>query len=289
VGGDRAAKQADYDLVEVIPVSDPNAATMAQRIMQYQAALQLAQGAPQIYDLPHLHRQMLEVLGIKNADKLVPVEEDQKPRDPISENMSFLTGKPTKAFIYQDHQAHIATHMALLQDPMVAQMIGQSPMAQQMGAAIMSHVAEHMAFAYRQQVEEQLGVPLTPPDAELDEQTEVQISRLVAQASQQLLQSNMGKAQQAQAQQMAQNPQLQMAQAELQLRAQELARKEQDSQRDFAIAQEKINLERERLAVEAQKEQARLANQNRQADKKLRADMIKTVMKPRPKPGVPKQ
>jgi hypothetical protein len=289
VGGDRAAKQADYDLVEVIPVSDPNAATMAQRIMQYQAALQLAQGAPQIYDLPHLHRQMLEVLGIKNADKLVPVEEDQKPRDPISENMSFLTGKPTKAFIYQDHQAHIATHMALLQDPMVAQMIGQSPMAQQMGAAIMSHVAEHMAFAYRQQVEEQLGVPLTPPDAELDEQTEVQISRLVAQASQQLLQSNMGKAQQAQAQQMAQNPQLQMAQAELQLRAQELQRKEQDSERDFAIAQEKIRLERERIEVERQKEQARLANQSRQADKKLRADMIKTVMKPRQKPGAPKQ
>jgi hypothetical protein len=289
VGGNRAAKQEDYDLVEVIPVSDPNASTMAQRIMQYQAALQLAQGAPQIYDLPNLHRQMLEVLGIKNAEKLVPIEEDQKPRDPVSENMSFLTGKPTKAFIYQDHQAHIATHMALLQDPMVAQMIGQSPMAQQMGAAIMAHVAEHMAFAYRQQVEEQLGVPLTPPDAELDEQTEVQISRLVAQASQQLLQSNMDKAQQAQAQQMAQNPQLQMAQAELQLRAQELQRKEQDSQRDFAIAQEKINLERERLAVEAQKEQARLANQNRQADKKMRADMLKTVMKPRPKPGIPKQ
>jgi hypothetical protein len=289
VGGDRAAKQEDYDLVEVIPVSDPNAATMAQRIMQYQAALQLAQGAPQIYDLPNLHRQMLEVLGIKNAEKLVPVEEDQKPRDPVSENMSFLTGKPTKAFIYQDHQAHIATHMALLQDPMVAQMIGQSPMAQQMGAAIMAHVAEHMAFAYRQQVEEQLGVPLTPPDAELDEQAEVQISRLVAQAAQQLLQTNMGKAQQAQAQQQAQNPQLQMAQAELQLRAQELQRKEQDSQRDFQIAQEKIRLERERLAVETQKEQARLANQNRQADKKLRAEMIKTVMKPRPKPGMPKQ
>jgi hypothetical protein len=232
---------------------------------------------------------MLEVLGIKNAEKLVPIEEDQKPRDPVSENMSFLTGKPTKAFIYQDHQAHIATHMALMQDPMVAQMIGQSPMAQQMGAAIMAHIAEHMAFAYRQQVEEQLGVPLTPPDAELDEQTEVQISRLVAQASQQLLQSNMGKAQQAQAQQMAQNPQLQMAQAELQLRAQELQRKEQDSERDFAIAQEKIRLERERIEVERQKEQARLANQNRQADKKMRADMLKTVMKPRPKPGIPKQ
>jgi hypothetical protein len=291
VGGNRAAKQEDYDLVEVIPVSDPNASTMAQRIMQYQAALQLAQGAPQIYDLPQLHRQMLEVLGVKNAEKLVPVEEDQKPRDPVSENMSFLTGKPTKAFIYQDHQAHIATHMALLQDPMVAQMIGQSPMAQQMGAAIMAHVAEHMAFAYRQQVEEQLGVPLTPPDAELDERTEVQISRLVAQAAQQLLQSNVGKAQQAQAQQMAQNPQLQMAQQELALKAQELQRKEADSQRDFQIAQEKINLERERIAVEMQKEQLRQANQARQADKKLRADMVKTVMKPRPKPGAvpPKQ
>ena len=291
VGGNRAAKQEDYDLVEVIPVSDPNASTMAQRIMQYQAALQLAQGAPQIYDLPQLHRQMLEVLGVKNAEKLVPVEEDQKPRDPVSENMSFLTGKPTKAFIYQDHQAHIATHMALLQDPMVAQMIGQSPMAQQMGAAIMAHVAEHMAFAYRQQVEEQLGVPLTPPDAELDERTEVQISRLVAQAAQQLLQSNVGKAQQAQAQQMAQNPQLQMAQQELALKAQELQRKEADSQRDFQIAQEKINLERERIAVEMQKEQLRQANQARQADKKLRADMVKTVMKPRPKSGAvpPKQ
>ena len=284
VGGNVAAKQADYDLVEVIPVSDPNASTMAQRIMQYQAALQLAQGAPQIYDLPNLHRQMLEVLGIKNAEKLVPVEEDQKPRDPISENMSFLTGKPTKAFIYQDHQAHIATHMALLQDPMVAQMIGQSPMAQQMGAAIMAHVAEHMAFAYRRQIEEQLGVPMTPPDAELDENTEVQLSRLVAQAAQQLLQTNMGKAQQAQAQQMAQNPQLQMAQQELALKAQELQRKEQDSQRDFQIAQEKIRLERERIAVEMQKEQMRQANQARQGDKKIRADLVKNMMKPRQTP-----
>jgi hypothetical protein len=284
VGGDRAAKQADYDLVEVIPVSDPNASTMAQRIMQYQAALQLAQGAPQIYDLPHLHRQMLEVLGIKNAEKLVPVEEDQKPRDPISENMSFLTGKPTKAFIYQDHQAHIATHMALMQDPMVAQMIGQSPMAQQMGAAIMAHISEHMAFAYRQQVEEQLGVTLTAPDAELDEDTEVQLSRLVAQAAQQLLQSNVQKAQQAQAQQMAQNPQLQMAQQELMLKAEELKRKEADSQRDFQIAQEKIRLERERIAVEMQKEQMRQASQARQNDKRLRADMIKSVMKPKQAP-----
>ena len=283
-GGDRAVKQSDYDLVEVIPVSDPNAATMAQRIMQYQAALQLAQGAPQIYDLPQLHRQMLEVLGIKHADKLVPVDTDQKPRDPVSENMSFLTGKPTKAFIQQDHQAHIAVHTSLMRDPMIAQMIGQSPMAQQMGAAIMSHVAEHMAFAYRQQIEEQLGVQMTAPDAELDPNAEAQLSRLVAQAAQQLLQSNMQKAQQAQAQQMAQNPQMQMMQAELQLKSQELQRKEQDSQRDFAIAQEKIKLERERLAAEAQKEQMRLQVSARQNDKKLRAEMIKTVMRPKSTP-----
>jgi hypothetical protein len=254
-GGDRSVKQADYDVVEVIPVSDPNAATMAQRIMQYQAALQLAQGAPQIYDLPQLHRQMLEVLGIKNAEKLVPVEDDQKPRDPVSENMSFLTGKPTKAFIYQDHQAHIATHMSLVQDPTVMQMMGQSPMAQQMMGAVMAHIAEHMAFAYRQQIEQQLGVPMTAPDQELDKQTEVQLSRLVAQAAQQLLQSNTQKAQQQQAQQQAQDPALQMAQAELQLKQAEMQRKAQNDQMDFQIAQGKLQLEQQRLALEAQKGQ----------------------------------
>ena len=284
VGGNRAAKQSDYDMVEVIPVSDPNAATMAQRIMQYQAALQLAQGAPQIYDLPQLHRQMLEVLGIKNADKLVPVEDDQKPRDPISENMSFLTGKPTKAFIYQDHQAHIATHMSLLQDPMVMQMIGQSPMAQQMSSAIMAHIAEHMAFAYRQQIEQQMGVPMTAPDAELDEQSEVQLSRLVAQAAQQLTASHQQQAQAQQNQQMAQNPQVQMAQAELQLRAQDLQRKAQESQQEYQIAQQKLQLERDRLAVEAKKEQMRLAVQSRQNDKKIRADLVKTMIKPKTVP-----
>jgi hypothetical protein len=281
-GGDRSVKQADYDMVEVIPVSDPNAATMAQRIMQYQAALQLAQGAPQIYDLPQLHRQMLEVLGIKNAERLVPIEDDQKPRDPVSENMSFLTGKPTKAFIYQDHQAHITTHMSMIQDPMIMQMMGQSPMAQQMMGAVMAHIAEHMAFAYRQQIEQQLGVPMTAPDQELDEQTEVQLSRLVAQAAQQLLQSNAGKAQQQQAQQMAQNPQLQMAQAELQLKAEELKRKEADSQRDFQIAQQKLALEQQRLQVETQKEAARLQAQQMQGDKKLRADMVKSMIKTNP-------
>jgi len=278
-GGNRAVKQSDYDLVEVIPVSDPNAATMAQRIMQYQAALQLAQGAPQIYDLPQLHRQMLEVLGVKNADKLIPLKDDQKPRDPISENMSFLTGKPTKAFIYQDHDAHIQTHTALLRDPSIMAMIGQSPMAQQMQGAIMAHVAEHMAFKYRRDIEEQLGVPMTAPDAELPEEAEVQISRLVAQAAQQLLTTNQARAEQEQAQQMAQNPMLQMQQAELQLRAQELQRKEADSQRDFEIAQKKIQLEQERIAIDAQKEAARLNNQAAQQDKKLRTDMLKHMTK----------
>jgi len=289
-GADRSAKQADYDLVEVIPVSDPNAATMAQRIMQYQAAIQLAQGAPQIYNLPKLHKQMLEVLGIKNAEELIPTEDDQKPRDPISENMSFLTGKPTKAFIYQDHDAHIATHMAMMQDPMVMQTIGQNPMAQQMQGAIMAHVAEHMAFGYRVKVEEQLGVPLPAPDVEMPEEMEVQLSRLVARAAQQLMQTNQSQAQQQQAQQQAQNPELQMKQQELQLKAQELQRKEADSQRDFQIAQQKLQLETQRLQVDAQKEAARLQNQaqqsnakinaqSNQAQQKLRAEMVKQLRK----------
>ena len=240
--GNRKAKQADYDMVEVIPVSDPNSATMAQRIMQYQAVIQLAQQAPQIYNLPQLHRQMIEVLGIKNADKLVPIEDDMTPRDPISENMAFLNGKPTKAFIYQDHDAHIAVHISLMQDPMMAQQIGQSPMGQQMGAAIMAHVAEHLAFNYRKKVEEQLGVPLPPPDQEMPEDVEVELSRLVAQASTQLLQLNMSKAQQQQAQQAQQDPMVQMQQAELQIKAQEAKIKEQKVQGELAIKQTELQL-----------------------------------------------
>ena len=253
--GNRKAKQADYDMVEVIPVSDPNSATMAQRIMQYQAVIQLAQQAPQIYNLPQLHRQMIEVLGVKNADKLVPIEDDMTPRDPVSENMAFLTGKPTKAFIYQDHDAHIAVHFSLMQDPMMAAQIGQSPMGQQMGAAIMAHIAEHLAFNYRRKVEEQLGVPLPPPDQEMPEDVEVELSRLVAQAATQLLQMNMSQAQQKQAQQMQQDPMVQMQQAELQLKGQELQRKEKDSERDFAIAQGKLQIEAQRLALEARRNQ----------------------------------
>jgi hypothetical protein len=310
VGGNARAKQADYDLVEIIPVSDPNAATMAQRIMQYQAALQLAQGAPQIYDLPQLHRQMLEVLGIKNAEKLVPIDDDQTPKDPVSENMAFLNGKPTKAFIYQDHDAHIQTHMSFMQDPMIGQLIGQSPMAQQMQGAVMAHIAQHLAFKYRADIEKQLGVQMTAPDQELPEEIEVQLSRLVAQAGQQLTQAHMQQAQAQQAQQMAQNPQMQMMQAELQLRQAETQRKAQNDQMDFQIAQQKMQLEQQRLQLEAQKEQMRLANlsqqnqannttklqqsamnnavKERQHQQKLRADMVKHITKPQsPKPQRP--
>lgn len=246
--GDKRAKQADYDLVEVIPVSDPNSSTMAQRIMQYQAVIQLAAQAPQIYDLPQLHRQMIEVLGIKNAEKLVPVEEDEKPRDPISENMSLLRGKPVKAFIYQDHDAHIAAHTSFLQDPMIAQQMGQNPMAQQMMAAAQAHIAEHLAFLYRKKIEEKMGVPLPPPDEKLPEDIEVQLSRLVAQASTQLMQQNIQQAQQAQAQQQAQDPIIQMQQQELQIKMQDAQTKAQKVQGDLAIKQQELQLKAQEVA-----------------------------------------
>lgn len=252
VEGSRKAKQEDYDMVEVIPVSDPNSATMAQRIMQYQAVIQLAQQAPQIYNLPQLHRQMIEVLGVKNADKLVPVEDDQTPKDPISENMAFLNGKPNKAFIYQDHDAHIAAHATFMQNPAIAQMIGQNPMAQQMQAAIMAHIAEHLAFQYRKQIEEQLGVPLPPPDEQLPEDVEVQLSRLVAQAAVQLTQQQMAMAQQQQAQQMAQDPLVQMQQAELQIKQQEAQTKAQKVQGDLAIKQGDLAIKQAELQLKAQ-------------------------------------
>jgi len=242
VFGTPQAKREDYDMVDVIPVSDPNSATMAQRIMQYQAVIQLAQGAPQIYDLPLLHRQMIEVLGIKNADKLVPVDDDQTPRDPVSENMSFLTGKPTKAFIYQDHDAHIAVHTSMMQDPVVMGQIGQSPMAQQIQAAIMAHVAEHVAFQYRQKLQEQLGATLPAPDAKMDENTEVQVSKLVAQAAAQLLQMDKAKQAQQQAAQQAQDPIIQMQMQELQIKKQEADIKALKVKGDLQIKSEELSL-----------------------------------------------
>lgn len=255
--GDQKAKQADYDMVDVIPVSDPNSATMAQRIMQYQAVIQLAQGAPQIYDLPQLHRQMIEVLGIKNAEKLVPIEDDMKPRDPISENMAFLTGKPTKAFIYQDHDAHIAVHTSMMQDPMIMAQIGQNPMAQQMQGAIMAHIAEHLSFQYRKQVEDRLGATLPAPNAELSEDMEVQLSKLVAQASTQLLQMHKGQAAQQQAQQQMQDPIIQMQQAELQIKQQEAQTQAQKVQGELQIKQAELQLKAQELQQKAQFEMAR--------------------------------
>ncbi len=258
-GGDRSVKQSDYDLVEVIPVSDPNAATMAQRIMQYQAALQLAQGAPQIYDLPQLHRQMLEVLGIKNAERLVAVPEDQKPQDPVTENMNVLRGKPVKAFAYQDHEAHLMTHQAFMQDPKIMATLGQNPMAQQMMAALMAHIAEHAAFAYRAQVEMALGVPLPTLDEEsnapIAPEDEKALAPLIAAAAQRTMVQNQAMAAQMQAQQQAQDPALQMQQAELQLKQAEMQRKAQNDQMDFQIAQQKLQLEAQRLQLDAQKNQ----------------------------------
>ena len=279
-GGDMKAKQADYDMVEVIPVSDPNSATMAQRIMQYQAAIQLSQQAPQIYDLPQLHRQMLEVLGIKNAEKLVPIDEDMKPRDPLSENMAFLNGKPVKAFIYQDHDAHIATHVALKQDPLIMQQIGQNPLAQKMMAEIDAHIAEHLAFAYRKKLEDQLGIPMPAPDEDLPQDLEVQLSRLVAQAAQQLLAQSRAQAQQAQAQQMAQDPMVQMQQQELQIKQQEVAIKQQKVQGDLAIKQAELQLKAQSEASKGGEDPALAAERHamelQQADQAHRQKMSHT-------------
>ncbi len=265
MGGKPAAKRADYDLVEVIPVSDPNSATMAQRIMQYQAVIQLSAQAPQIYDLPQLHRQMIEVLGIKNADKLVPIDDDMRPRDPVSENMAFLNGKPTKAFIYQDHDAHIAVHTALMQDPLMAAQIGQNPQAQKMQAEITAHISEHLAFAYRKKVEEQLGVPMPAPDENLPEDVEVQLSRLVAQASQQVLAQSKGQVAQQQAQQQAQDPLIQMQQQELQIKMKDAEIKAMKVRGDLQLRAEELGL-KAREAAQKVGEDPELAYQRMQTE-----------------------
>ena len=241
-GSSRKARQQDYTMVEVIPVSDPNCSTMAQRIMQYQAAMQMAKDAPQIYDLPTLHRQMLEVLGVKNAAKIVPTDEDAQPVDPISENMAFLNGKPTKAFIYQDHDAHIGAHQSFMQDPLIMQTIGQNPLGQQMMSAVHAHIAEHLAFSYRRKIEEQLGVPMPDPNSPLPQDVEVELSRLVAQAAAQLMQQNQAKAQQQQAQQQAQDPLIQMQQKELQLKEAEIQRKAQKDQTDAQLKDKALQI-----------------------------------------------
>jgi hypothetical protein len=253
--GSRETKQSDYDAVDVLPVSDPNAATMAQKVVQYQAVMQMAQGAPQLYNLPYLHRQMLDVLGIRNAEKLIPIDDDLKPTDPVSENMNVINGKPVKAFIYQDHEAHIAVHMAAIQDPQVQQIVGQSPTAQAMAAAMAAHISEHVAFAYRKRIEDAAGVPYPAPDAEMSENTELEISRLAAAAASKVLQESMQKAQQQKNEQQAQDPIVQMQQAELQIKGKEVAIKEGDlkikQQKvlvDAAVEKDRLDIEKERIA-----------------------------------------
>ena len=256
--GEQTARKADYEMVDVIPVSDPNSSTMAQRVVQYQAVLQMSQQAPQIYDLPQLHRQMIEVLGVKNADKLVPTTDDIRPTDPVSENMNNLNGKPMKAFIYQDHDAHMAAHQSFMQDPMIAQVMGQNPQAQRMAAALQAHIAEHLAFKYRKSMEEKIGAPLPNPNAELPEDMEVNLARLMAQAGSQLTQQNQQQEAQQQAQQKAQDPVVQMQQAELQIKQQEVQRKMQKDQIDAQNAQMDMQLQAQRDQMDMQAKQAEL-------------------------------
>jgi hypothetical protein len=278
------ARKSDYAMVDVIPVSDPNASTMAQRVVQYQAVFQMAQSAPQIYDLPYLHRQMIETLGVKNADKIVPTAEDQKPRDPVSENMSALVGKPLKAFIYQDHEAHIAAHTSFMQDPMIAASIGQNPMAQQIMASLQAHIAEHLGFSYRKQIEERLGVQLPPPDEQLPEDMEVQLARLIADAGKQVAQAHQQQAAQQQAQQQAADPLFQLEQSKVKVQEMEVTRKAQKDQTDAQLAAEKLKLEAMRTMATVENEKVRVSSQDKQSADRLRLDALKVLATPKSKP-----
>ena len=285
--GEVTARQDDYMMVDVIPVSDPNSSTMAQRVVQYQAVLQMAQSAPQIYDLPQLHRQMIEVLGVKNAEKLVPMKDDLTPTDPVSENMDALTGKPMKAFMYQDHDAHIATHQSFMQDPQVAQMIGQNPQAQQIMASLQAHIAEHLAFSYRKQMEEKIGAPLPAPNEPLPEDIEVSLAQVMAKAGAQLSQAKQQQAAQAAAQQQMQDPTFQLQQQELaikqaevqrkaqkdqvdaQLRMAEQERKSQKDAIDAAIDTQQLKLDREELKMDAEKDGLKMAMDTKKSEEQL--------------------
>jgi hypothetical protein len=265
----------DYDIVEIIPVSDPNASTFSQRVIQYQAALQLAQSAPQLYDMGQLHRQMLEVIGMRDIQKILPLAEDMKPVDPVSENMNILNMKPVKAFLYQDHAAHIQTHMNLMQDPQLQQVMGQNPQAQVMMAAAQAHIAEHMAFAYRQRMEQVLGAPLPPPDTPLPEDMEVEMSRIAAQASSVVLGQSQQEVAAQQAQQAQNDPVVQMQQQELQIKQAEQQRKQQKDILDAAAKADQLNVERERIQVQAQTDGARIGLEAAKAKNQQQVDETK--------------
>jgi hypothetical protein len=293
--GEVSARVADYMMVDVIPVSDPNSSTMAQRVVQYQAVLQMSQQAPQIYDLPQLHRQMIEVLGVKNADKLVPTQDDLKPTDPVSENMDALVGKPMKAFIYQDHEAHMATHQSFMQDPMVAQMIGQNPQGQAIMAALQAHLAQHLGFQYRKQIEEKMGAPLPAPNEDLPENIEVTLAQLMAKAGTQLTQGKQQQQAQQAAQQQAQDPLFQLQQkevaikeqevqlkaqknaADIQIRMSEEQRRSQKEAIDSAIATKRLQLDKEELTLEAQKDGLKLAKSTTENTDKLNLELLRLI------------
>ena len=272
--GDRRAKQSDYDNVDVIPVSDPNAATMSQKVVQYQAVMQMAQANPQIYDQVELNKQMLEVLGIKNIGKLIPAADDFTPKDPVSENMAIINGKPVKAFIYQDHQAHIQVHMSAMQDPKIMEMVGQNPQAGTIQAAAMAHINEHIAFEYRKQLEEQLGVPLPKPDETLPEDVEFELSKVMAAAAQKLLAKDQAEAQQQQAEQQQQDPIIQMQQQELQLKAQDLQIKQQKTMADIQAEQQRLALDKMRIESQERIAGANLGADTVMANKELQAKQL---------------
>ncbi len=273
--GGRKSKKDDYDKVDIIPVSDPNAATMSQRVVQYQAVIQMAQMAPQIYDLPQLHRSMLDVLGIKNAEKLVPLPDDQKPTDPVSENQAALKGKPLKAFLFQNHQAHIAVHQSMMQDPMIMAIIGQNPQANQIMAALQAHMAEHAGFLYRQNIEEQLGMALPPEDEKMSPQLETALSGMMAQAAQQAAQQHQALAAQQQAQQQAQDPVLQMQQQELQIAQQEVQIKAQKLQLDAQLAAQKQQLAKAKAASESAVAMAKVQLEQEKVGGNLKLESMK--------------
>ena len=283
--GNRRAKKSDYDNVDVIPVSDPNASTMAQKIVQYQAVLQLASQAPNLYNLPLLHRQMLDVLGIKEAQKLVPMEEDQKPQDPVTENQNILKGKPVKAFMYQDHQAHIMVHMSAMQDPKIQGLLKNNPMAQQMQAAMMNHINEHLGFEYRKQIELQLGFNLPPQtdesgeDVNMNPEVEAKLAPLLAQAAQRLVQKNTAEMAQQQAKQQMQDPLIQMQMQELQIKQAEQQRKAQKDQVDAQLKAQQIQTEQARIAAQTQIEQERLNADKIKAAATMRDEREKEMMR----------
>jgi hypothetical protein len=287
--GDRKAKKSDYDMVDVIPVSDPNAATMSQKVVQYQAVMQLAQGAPQIYDLKFLHRQMLEVLGIKNAAKLVPTDDDQKPTDPVTENMNILMAKPVKAFMYQDHEAHIAVHMAAIQDPKIAGIMGQNPMAQTIMAAAAAHITEHVAFQYRREIEKQLGSALPNPEEKLPEDIEVALSQLTAQAASRLLQKDQAEAAAQQAAQQAQDPLIQMQMKELEIKDRDSKTKEKKVAIDAAAKADELRLKEKDQMIRAASEADRGRREELIAGARIGAEVAKSREQARQKSQQPKK